>query len=244
MSGVAVAVLAGLGYVLAIAVDKVKEAAERSQCNLGHLRAGLLNYHEAHGGLPPAVLYDKNKKPLHSWRVLVLPYIEESKLYEEFRLDEPWNSPHNLALLPRMPKGYAGPGRKAALLPPYHTALHVFLGRGTAFEERPKRKALSSTIDPLKEAVGLKVPDDFPDGPEDTLLFVEAGEPVPWTKPLELAYEPDGPLPELRGLFRHGFRACTVHGPYRFVRHDTDEATLRALITRNGGEKVDASSLK
>ncbi len=244
LSGVTVVIVAGLGYLLAVAVDKVRESAERSRCDLGHLRAGLHNYHDTYGGLPPAVLYGKDGKPLHSWRVLVLPFIEQSQLYEEFRLDEPWDSPHNLALLPRIPKSYAGPGRKAALLPPHHTVLHVFVGRGTAFEERPRRKAPATTLDLLKETAGLKIPDDFPNGPENTLLFVEAGEPVPWTKPQELTYDPNRPLPELRGLFRDGFRACTVNGPYRFIRHDTDEATLRALITRNGGEKVDESSLK
>jgi hypothetical protein len=241
---VPVAILAGLGYLLAVAVQRVQDSADRITCNLGSLQYALHLYQDTHGGLPPAILYGKDGQPLHSWRVLILPFIEEHKLYEEFRLDEPWDSPHNLALLPRMPRTYRDPKRKTAHFPPYHTVLHVFVGRGTAFEERPWRKGLSSTIDLLKETAGLKIPDDFPDGPENTLLFVEAGEPVPWTKPQELAYDPDRPLPELRGLFRDGFRSCTVEGRYCFIRYDTDEATLRALITRNGGEKVDPPGLE
>jgi hypothetical protein len=61
---------------------------------------------------------------------------------------------------------------------------------------------------------------------------------VPWTKPQELTYDPDGPLPELHGLFRDGFRACTADGAYRFLRKGTAEATLRALISRNGGDAL------
>ena len=59
-----------------------------------------------HGRLPPAVVYGEDDEPLYSWRVLVLPYIEQNALYEQFHLDEPWDSPHNLALLPKMPGTY------------------------------------------------------------------------------------------------------------------------------------------
>jgi hypothetical protein len=84
---------------------------------------------------------------------------------------------------------------------------------------------------------GLKLPADFPDGISRTLLFVEAGEPVPWTKPEELRYDPNGPLPYLRGPFHDLFRACTADGHYQYIRYDTPEATLRALITRNAGDE-------
>jgi hypothetical protein len=121
-----------------------------------------------------------------------------------------------------MPATYAPPGYKKALVPPDHTICHVFVGPGTPFEGRG----------------GLKVPGDFPDGSSNTLLFVEAGEPVPWTKPEDLSYDPVGPLPRLRGLFQDGFRACWADGTRRHIRYDTPEDVLRAAITRNGGEKV------
>src|SRR5947209_4748780 len=117
------------------------------------------NYHDTHGQLPPAVVYGADGTPLYSWRVLILPYIEQQELYQQFHLDEPWDSPHNRALLPLMPRTYAAPGRKARLLPPYHTVIHVFVGQGAAFEGRE----------------GLRLPGDFPDGTSNTLLFVEAG---------------------------------------------------------------------
>src|SRR5262249_57243764 len=92
------------------------------------------NYQDDHGQLPPAVVYGPDGTPLYSWRVLILPYIEEQDLYKQFHLDEPWDSPHNLTLLERMPSTYKAPGRKAGLMPPGHTVCHVFVGKGAAFE--------------------------------------------------------------------------------------------------------------
>jgi len=121
-----------------------------------------------------------------------------------------------------MPPTYAAPGSKAKKIPPYHTVCHVFVGKGAAFEGRE----------------GLRMPADFPDGTSNTLFVVEAGPPVPWTKPDDLIYDPDGPLPDLTCLFKDGFRAGLGDGSMRFVRKETSEATLRAAITRNGGENL------
>src|SRR5262249_33763649 len=117
---------------------------------------------------------------------------------------------------------YAPFKSKKWLVPPRHTICHVFIRRGAAFEEGKT----------------LKLDDSFPDGASNTLLFVEAGVPVLWTKPDEITYDPTGPLPRLRGLFKDGFRACTADGTRRFVRYDTSQAALRAAITRNGGEEL------
>jgi hypothetical protein len=65
-----------------------------------------------------------------------LPYLNEKDLYEEFHLAEPWDSPHNLRLLERMPPPYGLPRNKTHLAPLYHTVAHVFVGKGTAFEDR------------------------------------------------------------------------------------------------------------
>jgi Protein of unknown function (DUF1559) len=176
------------------------------------------NYQAEHGRLPSAVVYGKDGKPLHSWRVLLLPYIAQEELYKEFNLDEPWDSPHNLQLLPRMPATYAPPPGKAWRVPAHHTVCQVFVGEGAAFEGRE----------------GLRMPNDFPDGPSSTFLVVEAGDPVPWTKPADLRYDADGPLPNLRCLFKDGFRACLADGSRRWVSKGTSEADLRAAITRNG----------
>jgi Protein of unknown function (DUF1559) len=177
------------------------------------------SYHDMHGRLPPAVVYGEDGTPLYSWRVLLLPLLEQEELYREFHLDEPWDSPHNLTLLPRMPGTYAPPRGKASKVPPHHTVCRVFHGPGAAFEGQ----------------VGLRL-QDFLDGTSNTLLVVEAGEPVPWTQPEGLPYAADRPLPELPTLFRDGFRAAFADGSVRFIRRDTPEAALRALVTRNGNE--------
>ncbi len=172
--------------------------------------------------MPPAVVYGPDGRPWHSWRVLILPYIEQGDLYKEYRFDEPWDSPHNIALLPRMPTAFAAPGSQASKLPPYHTICHVFFGKGAAFEGTE----------------GVPYPAGFSDGTSSTILVVEAGEPVPWTKPEDLVYDPDGPLPDLRSVFKDGFRVGMADGSAEWVRKATSEATLRAAITRNGGEML------
>jgi hypothetical protein len=181
----------------------------------------MWNYQEVHGRLPPAVVYGEDGTPLYSWRVLILPYIGWEGLYKEFHLDEPWDSPPNIQLLPKMPATYAPPGRKAKTVPAHHTVCHVFAGKGAGFEGQE----------------GLNLAADFPDGRSNTLLVVEAGEPVPWSKPDDLRYDPDQPLPELRCLFRDGFRAGFADGSVDWIPKTTEEATLRALITRNAGDK-------
>ena len=122
-----------------------------------------------------------------------------------------------------MPVIYAPPSYKKSLVPPQHTICRVFVGKGTPFDGRE----------------GLRLtPDVFPHGMSNTLLFVEAGEPVPWTKPEELPYDPEGPLPSLRGLFNDGFRACMADASRRFVKYDVREETLWAAITRNGEKEI------
>src|SRR5262249_36515165 len=96
-------------------VDRVKASD-----NLHQVVQAMLNYHESQKILPPAAIYDRQGQPLLSWRVLILPYIEEVRLYKEFHLDESWDSPHNLRLLRRMPGIYAPLGG-ARKVKPYHT---------------------------------------------------------------------------------------------------------------------------
>jgi hypothetical protein len=182
----------------------------------------LVHYEGEHGRLPPAVVYGEYGQPLYSWRVLILPYVDGDDVYKEFHLDEPWDSPHNITLLPRMSSVYAPPSGKRYKVPPHHTVCHVFVGKGAAFEGRE----------------GLRLSRDFPDGRSNTLLVVEAGEPVPWSAPEDIPYDPKDPLPELRCLFKDGFRAAVADGSVRFVTKGTSEATLRAAITRNGNDML------
>jgi hypothetical protein len=120
--------------------------------------------------------------------------------------------------MPKIYTAYNGSVTKV----PHTTFYQVFVGKGTAFEG-PK---------------GLRLDKDFPDGTSDTFLIVEAGSAVPWTKPEELTYDPDGPLPRLGGLFKDTFRAALVDTFVRSISRKTAEETLRAAITRNGGDSL------
>lgn len=207
----------------------------RSAVGLRNVGQALLNYYQFKGRLPPAVATAPDGAPLYSWRVLLLPFLEEEPVYQEFHLGEPWDSPHNRALLSKvrcyepMMGGHDAPGL---------TRYQVLIGPGTAFE-RP----------------GLTW-DDFPDGRAATLLVVEAAQPVPWSQPIDLPYDPAAPLPLLFCPFAKpkyflgyetgrtpGFNAFFADGTARFLPASTDEKTLRALATRNGGEPVDLSKL-
>jgi hypothetical protein len=210
-----------------------RESANTTYC----VGLAIRLYYETHGRLPPAVVCDPTGRPLYSWRVLVLPYAEEGSLYRQFRLDEPWDSPHNLPLAKTTPRCYSPLGGR--WIEPGMTRVQVFTGPGTAFE-RP----------------GLTW-EDFPDGLGNTALVVEAGEPVPWSKPGDVAYDPARPLSNLGSglekpamfwcyeVGRHpGFSVCLADGTIRLVRASTEESLLRALFTRNGGEPFAASQLR
>jgi hypothetical protein len=224
-----IAGLTGAGFVLGVL--RVRETAARriSSNNLMQIGIGLTNYHDTNGGhFPPPAIYDKSGKPLLSWRVAILPYIEQYNLYQAFHLDEPWDSPHNIKLLDKMPKIYA-PLRKDA--PPgeattgsHLTYYQVFVGPSAIFQPGAAFKG-----------TGMRA--GIPDGTSNTILVVEAGEPVPWSKPDDIPFAPDKPLPKLGGLkFRAGFHALMADGSVHFIYYDVSEKTLKAAITANGGE--------
>jgi RNA polymerase sigma factor (sigma-70 family) len=168
----------------------------------------------------------KNIKPLLSWRVELLPYLEQDALYQQFKRDEPWDSPHNLKLLKYMPKVYAPPG--VTTRTPYTTYYQVFVGKGAAFE---------------KQHLAL-LPQSFPDGTSNTILVVEAGSPVPWTKPEDLHFAADEPLPELGGLFPNVFNAAFADGAVYTLSKKADPEMLRRAIVRDDGLPVDLEKLK
>jgi prepilin-type processing-associated H-X9-DG protein len=209
------------------AVQKVREAAARmkSSNNLKQMVLAMHNYHDANGQFPAAAICDKQGKPLLSWRVAILPYIEANNLYQQFHLDEPWDSEHNKKLLPLMPPIYQIPADPNPSKE--NTYYRVFVGNGALFELcKPTRIT------------------DITDGTSNTIMIVEAGESVPWTKPEGLEFDPQKPLPKMGTFHAGGFNAAFADGSVRFIRSGVAEATLRALITRAGGEVVDFNDLE
>jgi RNA polymerase sigma factor (sigma-70 family) len=206
-------------------VDKLREAAARtvSANNLRQIGIAMHLYHDANKALPLHAIYSKDgKTPLLSWRVAILPYIEQLPLYNEFKLDEPWDSPHNKKLIPRMPRTYVPPGA-AAKKEPGLTYYQVFTGPGTLFDGSKKMTF-----------------QDITDGTSNTLLAIEAKEPGIWSKPADLKLPADrDKLPPAGGLFKSGINALLCDGSVRFLPPNPSPALLRALVTPNGGEKVE-----
>ncbi|MBQ9371271.1 MAG: DUF1559 domain-containing protein [Thermoguttaceae bacterium] len=95
------------------AMNAMEEACRRTDCSLrlATIAHAIWAYYDDNGTLPPAFSVDANGAPLHSWRVLILPYLgeEEKALYEQIRLDEPWNSEHNKAFYDQIPDVYRCP---------------------------------------------------------------------------------------------------------------------------------------
>jgi hypothetical protein len=165
----------------------------RNQSNekLSTLALAMHNYAGAHEGRLPRTANGRPGEPGGlSWRVALLPYLGEEALYKEFHLDEPWDSPHNFTLLPRMPDVYRPPRNYRT---PYATYYQVITGNAGAFRDNR----------------APRLPKDFnPRGTSNTILIVEAAEAVPWTKPADLVYDDGGPLPKFGGVHRHRFFAA------------------------------------
>ncbi len=204
-------------------LQKVRSGRPWASQQLKNLALAMHYYDDIHHRLPPAAIFGEHGEPLLSWRVLILPYLNDPEmqaLFDRFKLDEPWDSPHNMELLAAMPKVYTvGPGAKQEK---YHTYVQAFVGKGTAFEGTQ----------------GCRLHEDFPDGASNTILLVEGGPLVPWTKPQDIPYAADQPLPNLATVRQGGFYAGYADGSAHWINDKFPETTIRALITRNGGEKI------
>jgi hypothetical protein len=200
------------------------EARARTVHNLKHIAFALHNFTTKNGGRIPAAAIRRGDKALLSWRVAILPFLEESALYERFRLDEPWDSPHNRALLKEMPRVYA-PVRHGGTAP-YATNYQGLVGPGAMFQGR--------------EGTNIR---DFIDAARPTLMIVEAAHPVPWTKPEDTPYDAGTPLPKLGGPFDDGFYAALADGSVRFAGRKVAPETIRALVSGGDGKLKTADKL-
>jgi hypothetical protein len=213
--------------LLVPAVQKVRQASARIQSgnNLKQIGLALHSYHDVNQTLPSPAIYSKDGKPLLSWRVAILPYLEQEDLYKQFKLDEPWDSPHNKALLSRMPKVYVHP-MQDLVREPHATHYQVFVGK----REHAVRPIFTEGGPGLTLAAITNA-----DGCSQTWLAVEAADGIPWTKPGDLPYSPKGPLPRLGRFFPGAGLVLFADGSVRSMRYDLKEEAIRALITYNDG---------
>jgi prepilin-type processing-associated H-X9-DG protein len=213
-----------LAALLLPAVQSAREAARRAQCtnNLKQMMLAAHNYHSANNSFPRDTT-DKDGKPLLSWRVTILPYVEQAELYNKFKLDEPWDSPHNKELLKEMPPLFVCPSRTRP--EPFTTTYRGFSGAGAMLETGQDVAIASIT-----------------DGTSNTIMITESKDAVPWTKPDDLAFDPQA-APSLYGAgsaHPGGFNCGFADGSVRFIKSSINAIVFRALITRNGGEVIAA----
>lgn len=220
---------APLAVALALpAVQAAREAAPRTQSmnNLKQLALANMNYVSVNGSFPPAYTTSKEGKPLLSWRVAILPFIEQQSLYQQFHQDEPWDSPHNKKLLAMMPAILRSPRSVAA------AGVTTYLGAAGPHGVFPDEKPVT-----LAQII---------DGASLTVMLVEVPDAaaVPWTKPDDFVPDLDKPFRGLVGSWPGGFLAAFADGSVRMISYGIDPKTLKALFTRDGGEVVDPADIK
>ena len=200
----------------------VKEYIQSAQRNLSmdnmkEIVLAIHRYHDAIGHFPPAATYDKGRKPLLSWRVHLLPMLKQQSLYEQFHLDEPWDSAHNKKLVEKMPTVFASPGTKPES---GQTRYLAVVGNETAFPVTHKAHFRSIT-----------------DGLSNTIAFVEAihNEAVPWTKPGDLEFSDTQLLKKIVNPRAKSFLATFADGHVSEISSRTSLEALRALLGRADG---------
>jgi len=232
----ALAIVFCLFLLLLLLLTAVSEAGPKARCwvckiNLKQIAFGLQNYHKQYGCFPPQYTADKDGHPMHSWRAIVLPYIEGEKCWKQYRFDEPWDGPNNCKLTDR-PRGYACPLDSAARLDgSTKTSYVAVVGPKTAWRGGKPTKL-----------------DALPDHGRNTLLLVEtANSDIDWRQPVDLTVEQaaaginrePGPSISSRHVyvyddyFHHPLRGVNIafaDGHVSFVPADLPPEKLQSLL--------------
>jgi hypothetical protein len=192
--------------------------------NLKQIILGIINHADTNGGrmIAPAAITDKDGKPLLSWRVAILPFIEQENLYKEFKLDEPWDSDHNKKLVAKMPAVFRAPGSKAG---EGKTTYLLPVGKGALFADAKAE---------------VRYPASITDGTSNTILIVDAADDqaVTWTKPDDLKYDAKDPLKGLAVRNGKEFLAGFADGSVHAISKSAAKANLVAVFTPAGGEVI------
>ena len=198
-------------------------AMRRTQCfsNLKQIAIALHNYHDKYDSLPPAYTVDSNGKPLHSWRTLILPYLEQTALYNSIDLSKPWSDPVNAEAFKTTPQIYRCP---SADLPPNYTGYLGVAGENGSFHPTNPRARSEIT-----------------DGLSNTLMVIEVPQEkaVPWMSPQDADEHLILSISEKDTLAHTGgYQAAIGDGSVRFLSINLDLSTLRAIISISGQEDV------
>ncbi len=197
-------------------------ASTERQNNMKQIGLAFHNFHDVYNHFPAANCNGNGEQGNNtglSWRVYLLPFVDQAALYNQFNTDEAWDSPHNKALIEQMPDVFKveGVDKKG------HTTIHVFAGDDTAMR--------------MDDGVGLG---EITDGSSNTLLAVMAGPETAeiWTKPGGLEFNADEPR-KVFGTLGEQFLVLMCDGAVRYLNSDLDDETLRNLIQRHDGNVVE-----
>jgi hypothetical protein len=190
---------------------------------LKQIALAMHNYHDSYGTFPPAVTYSADGKPMHSWRVLLLPFLDEVALHAQYNMNEPWNSPANSQLLSRMPKVYGCPSS-----PPELGVTHYAVPVG------PR------TMFPPERGVAAR---EITDGTSATLMVIETfGTSLNWMAPVDMTVSAGVPGAQpvaFSSLHTGGFHVSLADGSVRYLSYDVaTPQVLDAMLSRDGGEAV------
>lgn len=213
------------------AIIESREAASQTSCrgHLSHFLLALHNYHDVYGSFPPAYVADENGQPMHSWRVLLLPYLDSKEVYEQYRFDEPWNGPRNSQLARRIRTSLfhcrSGPHGDDSVMTDYV----VISGPGTAFPGSRSTKL-----------------EDFVDGTSNTILLAEvARSDIHWMEPRDLNVDEmsfrvnDPSRPSISSPHPGGPAVVFADRITAFrIRQPLSAETLKAFTTIAGHEDV------
>ena len=222
------------------AVQAARQAARQmaSMNNMKQLGLGMLTWHNTYASLPAAYSVNQDDKKLLSWRVHILPFVEQEALYRQFRLDEPWDSEHNKKLIPRIPPLYQSPLSTPVAGKTNYRAL-VLPDKASAMAPPNKTRQPLAIGNSKIYMHGHRLA-DIADGTSQTILLVEVGDKlaIPWTQPDEMV------LTEKTGIQGWGantqktFTTLFSDGSVRQLSKQVNLVHLKAMFTRSGGEPV------
>ncbi|HUE17330.1 MAG TPA: DUF1559 domain-containing protein [Planctomycetaceae bacterium] len=192
---------------------------QQTRRNLKELSLAMHNYHDVFHHFPKAVMTARDVggggETPHSWRVELLPFVNGgAHLYQEYRMEEPWDSPHNKTILEQMPAVFRSPYDDPKST---NSGYCVLVGPGTPFEKRPLGVAMSEIVD----------------GTSNTILFVEAKRAIPWTKPEDIPFDATKTVPELGGYVEGKFAAAMADGSVHIFERAQVDDILKWMILRN-----------
>lgn len=224
-------VLAAIGVVAVLfalifpATRSAPQAANRTWCmnNLKNITLALISYADTHKAFPPAYTVDANGNRLHSWRTLILPYLDQQALYESIDLSKPWSDPANA---------------KA-----YGTELDVFMCPSAKLSKGLTTYLGNATIDGCFTGDRPRPISEITDSPDQTVLVAEVApaQAVHWMAPQDadesiLLNFVSRNKPAHNGVVNAGFVDGTVHA----LSVNLDSHVRRSLMTVSGNDALSA----